>query len=151
MRKGLKGEKKDEWLEKIEKEGCRCENKNKWTDRKRCGWRDRKRERDTERWRFSWELAYFFNECIRTQSCVTFMLWNEKRLAKIGTLQIGGSDFQAHRAQSVASADVYHRHRMKTHFALPGCLPGNGKIDHTYVTIEHKAKIMQQQHQTVLK
>lgn len=53
MRKGLKGEKKDEWLEKIEKEGCRCENKKKWTDRIRCGWRDGKRGRDTERWRFS--------------------------------------------------------------------------------------------------
>lgn len=44
------------------------------------------RERDTQggggRWRVSWELAYFSNECIRTQSCVTFMPWNKSALPK---------------------------------------------------------------------
>lgn len=41
MRKRLKGEKKTEWMEKIENEGRGCENKNNWTDKKRYGERER--------------------------------------------------------------------------------------------------------------
>lgn len=78
VRKGSKGENKNEWLEKIEKKGCGCERENKWTDRKICGG-ERDRESVRERWRFSWELAYFTNECIRMPSCVTFILWNKKK------------------------------------------------------------------------
>lgn len=55
MRKRLKGEKKTEWMEKIENEGCGCENKNNWTDKKRYGEREREtyregvHERETDR------------------------------------------------------------------------------------------------------
>lgn len=88
--------------------------------------RQKERGRDTERWRFShgnWPI--FLMNAYERRAASHLCSGTKKRLAKIGTLQIGGSDFHAHGAQSVASADVYHRHRMKTHFALPGCLPGN--------------------------
>lgn len=62
----------------------------------------------------------------------------QKRLAQIGAMQIGCCDLHAHKAQSVASADVCHHHRMKTHFALPGRLPGSGRMDTRMSPNEHK-------------
>lgn len=56
MRKRLKGEKKTEWMEKIENKGRGCKNMNNWTDKKRYGEREREtyigreymKERQTE-------------------------------------------------------------------------------------------------------
>lgn len=56
-RKGWKGERKNEGMERAEKEGCRCGNKNGQI-------RQAVRERHMQRWRFLGELTYFSNECI---------------------------------------------------------------------------------------
>lgn len=97
-------EKKDEWLEK-NREGVKTITHGQ-TGSDVSG--------ETKEKRFSGELAYFLNECIQTQGCVTIVQRNKKKkksFAKIATLQIGCSDLGA---ISVASADVWHRRGMKT-------------------------------------